>query len=223
VPEIVEMTDRYYEMLSSLSRDKGFYDRTAELTETEQLQIMQRILKGEEAALSRESILHEIIDREHLNKYLVSVMGLFKSPDTLGLTRDYKTEFLWFTVVAPPGIWNKDLEQDLTSALSGYVEKDVARSVYIRQVPADDPWTIRFLLVAANARPQHLHSYLDMKHLYEASSLGERNLAHSFLLEQGLTVEDDDPTQLALSLNLFDSSGEEAKESGEEDSQKRQA
>ena len=205
VPEIVVMTDKYYDMLNNLSKDKGFYDRTAELTETEQLQIMQRILKGEESALSRESILKEIIDRDHLNKYLVSVMGLFKSPDTLGLTKDYKTEFLWFTVVAPPGIWNKDLEQDLTSALSGYVEKDVARSVYIRQVPSDDPWTIRFLLVAANARPQYLHSYLDMKHLYEASSLGERNLAHSFLLEQGLRVEDDDPTQLALSLNLFNS------------------
>ncbi len=215
VPEIVAMTDSYYEMISNLSRDKGFYDRTAELTEIEQLQIMQRILKGEETALSRESILHEIIDQEHLNKYLVSVMGLFKSPDTLGLTRDYKSEFLWFTVVAPPGIWNKDLEQELTSALSGYVEKDVARSVYIRQVPSDDPWTIRFLLVAANARPQHLYSYLDMKHLYEASSLGERNLAHSFLQEQGILVEDDDPTQLALTLNLFDSTDQnEGKEEG---------
>ncbi len=218
VPEIVGMTDRYYDMLNTLSRDRGFYDRTAELTETEQLQIMQRILKGEEAALSRESILHEIIDREHLNKYLVSVMGLFKSPDTLGLTRNYRTEFLWFTVVAPPGIWNKDLEQELTSALSGYVEKDVARSVYIRQVTSDDPWTIRFLLVAANARPQHLYSYLDMKHLYEASSLGERNLAHSFLLEQGIIVEDDDPTQLALSLKLFNS----AEGEGEKDSRKSQ-
>ncbi len=49
---------------------------------------------------------------------------------------------------------------------------------------------------------------MDMKHLYEACSLGERNLAHSFLLEQGLVIEDDDPTQLALSLNLFDSSEE---------------
>ncbi len=222
VPEIVDMTDRYYEMLSNLSRDRGFYDRTAELTETEQLQIMQRILKGEENALNRENILHEIINREHLNKYLVSVMGLFKSPDTLGLTRDYKTQFLWFTIVAPPGIWNKDMEQDLTSALSGYVEKDVARSVYIRQVPSDDPWTIRFLLVAANARPQHLYSYLDMKHLYEASSLGERNLAHSFLQEQGILIEDDDPTQLALSLNLFDSTGKNAGEGKRKDSQKSQ-
>ncbi|MFO8010161.1 MAG: tubulin-like doman-containing protein [Dehalococcoidia bacterium] len=213
VPEIVEMTDRYYEMLNELSQDKGFYDRTAELTEVEQLQIMQRILKGEEAALSRESILREIIDHDHLKKYMVSVMGLFKSPDTLGLTKDYKTEFLWFTVVAPPGIWNKDLEQELTSALSGYVEKDVARSIYIRQVSSDDPWTIRFLLVAANARPQNLYSYLDMKHLYEASSPGERALAHSFLLEQGIMIEDDDPGKLAQAINPADvipESGEQA-------------
>lgn len=203
VPEIIEMTDRYYDKLSNMSRDKGFYDRTAELTETEQLQIMQRILKGEEASLSRENILREIIDRDHLKKYLVSVMGIFKSPETLGLTSAYRTDFLWFTVVSPPGIWDKDLEQDLTSALSGYVEKDVARSVYIRQVASDDPWTIRFLLVAANARPMFLHSFADMKHFYETSSTGERNLAHSFLLEQGITIKEDDPDRLAAMLEAL--------------------
>ena len=53
--------------------------------------------------------------------------------------------------------------------------------------------------------------------MYEASSLGERSLAHSFLVEQGLKIEDDDPTQLALSLNLFESSEEK-----EQDSQKSQ-
>ncbi|MDY6911376.1 MAG: tubulin-like doman-containing protein [Chloroflexota bacterium] len=204
VPEIVEMTEKYYEKLSNMSQDKGFYDRTAELTETEQLQIMQRILKGDEAALSRENILREIIDHDHLQKFMVSVLGLFKSPDTLGLTSEYKTDFLWFTVVAPPGIWNKDMEQDLTSALSGYVEKDVARSVYIRQVESDDPWTIRFLLVAAKAKPQQLHAYQDMKHLYDSSAIGERSLAHSYLLEQGLSIEDDDPTKIALMLDILD-------------------
>ncbi len=208
IPEIIEMTNDYYERLSGMSRDKGFYDRTAELTENEQLQIMQRILKGDEVALSRESILHEILDMDHLKSYLVSVMGLFKSPDTMGLTNDYRTDFIWFTAVAPPGIWNKDLEQDLTTALSGYVEKDVARSIYIRQVESTDPWTIRFLLVTAKATPRYLSAYLDMKQLYEASSEGERNLAHSFLLEQGFRVEDSDPSKLALLLEVLDRSTE---------------
>lgn len=211
VPEIIEMTDIYYDKLSNMSKDKGFYDRTAELTEIEQLQIMQRILKGEEAALNRENILREIIDRDHLQKYLVSVMGIFRSPDTLGLTSDYRTDFLWFTIVAPPGIWNKDLEQDITTALSGYVAKDVARSVYIRQVASDDPWTIRFLLVAAKANLRHLHTYLDMKHLYESSATGERSLAHSFLLEQGLSIEEDDPDQLTSLLASFDNHNVTAK------------
>ncbi len=184
VPEIVAMTAKYYETRTEMVRDKGFYDRTAELTEEEQLQIVQRVLKGDEVALSRESILNDIVNRAHLRRYMVSVLNLFKSTDTLGLTQEYKTEFLWFTVVAPPGVWTKEIEQDALTALAGYVKQDVSRSVFIRQIDSDEPWVVRFLLVAANAWPSCLNMYQEVRQGYEKVSPNEKQLAHSFLLEQ---------------------------------------
>jgi hypothetical protein len=203
IVETIDLTSRYQAKQGDLVKDRGFYDRTGELTEHERLQIMQRILTGDESALSRESILREILDWDHLRRYLVSVVNMFRLPDTLGLTSDYRSDFLWFTVVTPPGVWNKDLEQDVTTALSGYVKEDVSRTVYIRQVESDDPWRVRFLLVAAKATPRQLVPYRDMKHAYEAATPGERLMAHSFLLEYGVQLHDDDPASLAEELGLL--------------------
>ncbi len=174
ITETIELTDHYQGKQTELVKDRGFYDRTGELTEHERLKIMQRILKGDETALSRENILKEILDWDHLRRYLVSVVNLFRLPDTLGLTGDYRSDFLWFTAVVPPGIWNKELEQDVTAALSGYVKEDVSRTVYIRQVESDDPWRVRFLLIAAKATPKQLSPYRDMKQAYEVATPGER-------------------------------------------------
>jgi len=173
------------------------------LTEHERLKIMQRILKGDETALSRESILKEILDWDHLRRYLVSVINMFRLPDTLGLTGDYRSDFLWFTAVAPPGIWNKELEQDVTTALSGYVKEDVSRTVYIRQIESDDPWRVRFLLIAAKATAKQLGSYRDMKQAYEAATPGERLMAHSFLLEYGIQLNHENPDTLPAELNIL--------------------
>jgi hypothetical protein len=203
IGEAIDLTNRYQQRQTELVKDRGFYDRTGELTEHERLKIMQRILNGDESALSRESILREILDWDHLRRYLVSVVNMFRLPDTLGLTGDYRSDFLWFTVVAPPGIWNKDLEQDVTTALSGYVKEDVSRTVYIRQVESDDPWRVRFLLIAAKATPKQLGPYRDMKQSYEAATRGERLMAHSFLLEYGVQLHDDDPTTLPVELGLL--------------------
>ncbi|OGO40186.1 MAG: hypothetical protein A2147_03195 [Chloroflexi bacterium RBG_16_57_8] len=203
IVETLDLTNRYREKQTELIKDRGFYDRTGELTEHERLKIMQRILKGDESALNRESILREILDWDHLRRYLASVVNMFRLPDTLGLTGDYRSDFLWFTVVTPPGIWNKDLEQDVTTALSGYVKEDVSRTVYIRQVESDDPWRVRFLLIAAKAMPRQLGAYRDMKQSYEAATPGERMMAHSFLLEYGVRLDDDDPASLPEELGLL--------------------
>ena len=203
VVDALALANRYQEKQTDLVKDRGFYDRTGELTEHERLKIMQRILKGDESALSRENILREILDWDHLHRYLVSVVNMFRLPDTLGLTGDYRSDFLWFTAVVPPGIWNKDLEQDVTTALSGYVKEDVSRTVYIRQVESDDPWRVRFLLIAAKATPRQLSPYRDMKQSYEAATPGERLMAHSFLLEYGVQLDDDDPATLPEKLGLL--------------------
>ena len=45
---------------------------------------------------------------------------------------------------------------------------------------------VRFLLVAAKARPQWLNFYADMKHHYDSRTPSEKRLSHSFLLEYGV-------------------------------------
>ncbi len=206
--EVLDLTNRYYEKQGDLRKDRGFYDRTGELTEGEQLKIMQLILKGEQSALNRENILNQIVDQEHLRRYLVSVMNVFRLPDTLGVTPEYRSDFIWFTVVAPAGIWNKELEHDVTTALSGYVKGDVSRTVYIRQIESDDPWKVRFMVVAAKSKPRWLGSYQDMRQLYFSSSAGEKHMAHSFLLEHGVALEDDEAAAIAKMAGSPDTSGQ---------------
>jgi len=194
IPDIIKETQSYRDRLSELTADRGFYQRTGELTEAEQLKIMQRILAGDERGLNRENILNQILDRDHLNKYLASVLNLFRLPDTMGLSSEYRTDFMWLTIVSPPGIWNKELERDVTAALSGYVKEDVSRTLYIRQIESDDPWKVRFLLVAAKARPYWLSFYPDMKHHYDSRTAAEKRMSHSFLLEYGVEAGTDDFT-----------------------------
>jgi len=201
VPEIINMTSDYQEKLSGLTTDRGFYERTGELTEIEQLKIMQRILQGDERALSRENILNEIVDRAHLNRFLASVLNLFRLPDTIGLSSEYRTDFMWLTIVAPPGIWNHELERDVTTALSGYVKEDVSRTLYVRQIDSNDPWKVRFLLVAAKAQPKWLNFYNDMKQHYDSRTATEKQLSHSFLLEYGIQISDQTLASLAKELD----------------------
>ncbi|MDO8473864.1 MAG: tubulin-like doman-containing protein [Dehalococcoidia bacterium] len=201
---VIDLTNRYYERQGELRKDRGFYDRTGELTEAEQLKIMQLILKGEQSALSRENVLDQIVDKDHLRRYLVSVLNLFRLPDTLGVTQEYRSDFIWFTVVAPQGIWNKELEHDVTTALSGYVKGDVSRTIYIRQIDSDDPWKVRFMVVAAKATPKWLSSYQDMRQLYFSSSPGEKHMAHSFLIEHGVLLEEDEPESIMKALGQPD-------------------
>jgi len=102
------------------------------------------------------------------------------------LTAEYRTDYLWVTVVSPRGIWDKDLDSDVKTILSGYIKHDASKTIYIREVDSDDPWTLRFLIIAAKAKATMLEGYKDMKSIYEQSVPSERILSHSFLLEQGV-------------------------------------
>ncbi len=188
IGEITNLSSLYYERMNEVMRDRGYYDKVAELTETEQMKIMQRILMEDEASLTNENILKEIIDRKHLRDYLVSALGIFRIPATVGLTPEYRTDYLWVTVVSPRGIWDRDLDSDVKTILSGYVRQDASKTIYVREVDSDDPWTMRFLIIAAKARPQMLEAYKEMKSIYEQTLPSERILSHSFLLEQGVHV-----------------------------------
>ena len=189
--EATTFENSYYEKMNETMRDRGYYDRVAELTEGEQLKIMQRILLEDEASLTQENMLNEIIDRKHLKEYLASALGIFRIPATLGLTSKYRTDYLWFTVVSPRGIWDSDLDSEAKTMLAGYVSKDASKSIYIREVDSDDPWTMRFLIIAAKASPSDLDNFKEMGILYNQTTKGETLLSHSFLLEQGVHISPD--------------------------------
>ncbi|MBE0479353.1 MAG: hypothetical protein IBX68_00065 [Dehalococcoidia bacterium] len=189
--EITELANRHYEKMNAMVKDKGFYNRTAELTEDVQLKLMQRILMEDEASLSNENILNEIVDKDHLKEYLSSVLGIFRVPGVMGLTSQYKTDYIWFAIVSPRGIWDHDLAADVRATLSGYVKEDASRSIAIREIDSSDPWTVRFLIIAARAEPEFLECYSEMKHIYSHTTQEEKRLAHSFLLEHGMDASFD--------------------------------
>ena len=189
--EASTLQNTYYEKMNESMRDRGYYDRVAELTEGEQLKIMQRILLEDEASLTQENMLNEIIDRQHLKEYLSGALGIFRIPATMGLTADYRTDYLWFTVVSPRGLWDKDLSDEAKTMLSGYVKQDASKSIYIREVDSTDPWTMRFLIIAAKASVKDLETFKEMDILYNQTTRGERLLSHSYLLEQGVHVSSD--------------------------------
>ncbi len=186
--EATSLENSYYEKLNTTMKDKGYYDRVAELTENEQLKIMQKILLEDEASLTQENMLNEIIDRKHLKEYLSGALGIFRIPATMGLNADYRTDYLWFTVVSPRGLWDSDLDSEAKTMLSGYVSQDASKSIYIREVDSSDPWTMRFLIIAAKASTTNLETFKEMDILYNSTTQGEKLLSHSYLLEQGVHV-----------------------------------
>ena len=185
---VSELSKEHTEKMTESMRDRGYYDRVAELTRDERKKIMEIVLMEQEDSLTQENIVNEIIDKDHLREYLVGALGIFKIPATLGLTPDYNTDYIWFTVVSPRDLWDKDLESDTKAILSRYSTHDASRSIYIREVDSDDPWTMRFLIIAAKGKPEHLEAFKEMKSLYKQSTPGEQLLSHSLLLEQNKHV-----------------------------------
>ena len=104
------------------------------------------------------------------------------------MTTSYKTDYIWVTVSAPKGVWDQDMDAELKSALSGYTSGDASKCITLTQLESDDPWTIRFMIIAAKAKAEHLASFKEMNSQYKGSSLSEKLLSHSLLLEHGIHV-----------------------------------
>jgi hypothetical protein len=106
----------------------------------------------------------------------------------MGLTSEYKTDYIWFALASPRGIWDHDMTADIRATLSGYVKEDASRSIAIREIDSNDPWTVRFMVIAAKAQPQFLECFAEMKHIYDHATAEERTLAQSYLLEHGVAA-----------------------------------
>jgi hypothetical protein len=185
---IVELNREYDGKIAEIKRPKNYYEKSAELTEKEQIKIIFKILTEQEDTLTNEDIVRDILDMEHYKDYIKSLIRVFKTPSVMGFKPTYKSDYIWVTVSAPPKLWTEDLSQDLYTALAAYVTSEVSRTITVRVVESRDPWITRILVVGGRGEAQHLEAYDEMQLLYSKSNDFERHLSRSYLLEHGVTA-----------------------------------
>jgi hypothetical protein len=151
---------------------------------------MQKILKEEDASLTRENILRDIVDRVRFKEYLMGVARTFKIPSTLGVSSSFKTDFLWVTIASPRGVWDPDMDADLKTSISGYISGDASKCITISHLESEEPWTTRILVLASRAKRTDLDVHGEMQNIYDSSIDSDKKLSHSFLLEQGIIASE---------------------------------
>jgi hypothetical protein len=186
--KIVDINREYAEKIAEIVAPKKYFEKSADLTENEQLKIIFKILTEQEESLTRDVITKEILDIDHLNDYIKSVIRVFKTPSVMGYKPVYKTDYIWVTVESPPSLWTEDMSQEVYTALAGYVTSEVSRTITVRVIESRDPWTTRMLVVGGRGRPEDMEAYDEMQLLYNKSSDFERHLSRSYLLEHGVSA-----------------------------------
>lgn len=186
--KIVDLNNEFEEKMDYIRRPKKYFEKSTELTESEQMKIIFKILTEQEETLTRDSIQSEIIDMEHFKDYMKSVIRVFKTPSVLGFKPTYKSDYIWVTVETPPDLWSEDLSQEIYTVLAGYVTSEVSRTITVRVVEARDEWTTRVLVVAGRGKPEHMEAFDEMQLLYNKSNDFERHLSRSYLIEHGVTA-----------------------------------
>jgi len=186
----LSLSKEYQERVSNIIKPKKYFERTSELTVEEQMKIVFKILAEQEESLSQEGILKEILDIEHFEDYMKSIIRVFRTPSILGLKPTYRSDYIWVTVQTPQGLWTEHLTQEVSTALAAYVTGEVAKTITIRVIESKEPWTIKLLVVAGRGKVEDLESYEGMKLLFDKASDFERQLSRSFLVEHGVTAEE---------------------------------
>jgi hypothetical protein len=187
--KIVDLYNEYEEKLRQIIEPKKYFERSTELTETEQMKIIFKILMEQEETLTRDKVLRDIVDLNHYKDYMKSLIRMFKTPSVMGFKPVYKTDYIWVTVQAPPSLWNEELNQELYTALAGYVTSEVSRTITVRVTEARDPWITRILVVGGRGKPEDMEAYDEMQLLYSKSNDFERQLSRSMLIEHGLAAK----------------------------------
>jgi len=187
--KIVDLYNEYEERLRKIIEPKKYFERSTELTESEQMKIIFKILTEQEETLTSDVILRDIVDADHYKDYMKSLIRVFKTPSVMGFKPVYKSDYIWVTVQGPPSLWSEDLNQELNTALAGYVTSEVSRTITIRMAEARDPWITRILVVGGRGKPEDLEAYDEMQLLYSKSNDFERHLSRSFLIEHGVSAK----------------------------------
>jgi hypothetical protein len=186
--KIVDLHEEYEKKMTEVRKPKSYYEKSAELTEKEQVKIIFKILMEKEDTLTKDEIIEDILDMEHYKDYMKSLIRVFKTPSIMGFKPTYKSDYIWVTVEAPPKLWSDDLNQELYTALAGYVTSEVSRTITVRVVEARDEWVTRVLVVGGRGKANHLEAFDEMQLLYSKSNNFERNLSRSYLLEHGISA-----------------------------------
>jgi len=187
--KIVDLYNEYDQRIATITQPKAYYEKSAEITESERIKIIFKILTEQEEALTEKKIIKDILDMQHYKDYIKSLVRVFKTPSVMGFKPTYKSDYIWVTTVeAPPKLWSEDLSQELYTALAAYVTSEVSRTITVRVVEARDPWVTRVLVVGGRGKPEHLEAYDEMQLLYSKSNDFERHLSRSYLLEHGVSA-----------------------------------
>jgi hypothetical protein len=194
--KIVDLQREYSAKIAEITSPKKYFEKSADLTEREQLKIVFKILTEQEENLNREVIFKDILDMEHFKDYIKSVVRSFKTPSVLGFKPTYKTDYIWVTISTPPKMWTEDMSQEIYTALAGYVTSEVSRTITVRVVESRDDWTTRVLVVSGRGKPEDMEAFDEMQLLYSKSNDFERHLSRSYLLEHGVHA-----TKIAKELN----------------------
>ena len=184
--KIVDLHGEYKAKIAEIVAPKRYYEKSADLTQREQLKIIFKILTEQEENLTSEIIYKDILDIDHFKDYMKSVVRAFKTPSIMGFKPTYKTDYLWVTISTPPKMWTEDMSQEVYTALAGYVTSEVSRTVTVRVIESRDAWTTRIMVVAGRGKPEDMEAYDEMQLLYSKSSDFERYLSRSYLLEHGV-------------------------------------
>jgi hypothetical protein len=186
--KIVDLDREYEDKMTQILEPKKFYERQTEITETEQIKIIFKILTEQEDLLTREIIAKDILDMAHYRDYMKSLVRMFKTPSVMGFKPTYKTDYIWVTVSSPPNMWTEDLTQELYTALAGYVTSEVSRTITVRVIESRDDWKTRILVVAGRGKPEDMEAFEEMQLLYTKSNAFERHLSRSYLIEHGIAA-----------------------------------
>jgi len=186
--KIVDINKEYDQKIADISAPKKYFEKSADLTESEQQKIIFKILKEQEDTLTKEVIVRDILDADHYKDYMKSIVRVFKTPTVMGYKPSYKTDYLWVTVQSPNNLWTDDMSQEIYTALAGYVTSEVSRTITVRVTDSRDPWTTRVLVVGGRGKPEDMEAFDEMQLLYNKSTDFERHLSRSYLLEHSVAA-----------------------------------
>ncbi len=184
--KIVDLRKMHDEKIAEIVSPKKYFEKSADLTESEQMKIIFKILTEQEEGLTRDIIFRDILDMDHFKDYMKSIVRVFKTPSVMGYKPVYKTDYLWVTISTPPNLWSEDLTQEIYTALAGYVTSEVSRTITVRVIESRDAWTTRVLVVGGRGKPEDMEAFDEMQLLYSKSNDFERHLSRSYLIEHGV-------------------------------------